>query len=159
MVFVTAAACCLGVCRILGLVPGTFFVTLFLCYVWASFLSLRTRAICAACSWFFGLFEWFDPVNVAMVFSGVDERLPTISLPGVLSAPLSAFHFLAELPLRSIAACDDEYYEAIFVDFAPFMRPNAVAVFWLGLAVAFGLSVGTSLVVRWRSGGLGRRPA
>jgi hypothetical protein len=152
MVLVTATACCLGVCRVLGLVPGTFFVALILCYLLASFLSLRTRVICAACSSFLALFDWYDQVDVAMVFSGVDDRLPIISLPRVLSAPLSVFSFLAEFPLRCIAASGDQFYEVIFVDFAPFLRPNAVFVFWMGLALAFGLSVGTSLVAAWRSG-------
>ncbi len=153
MVFVTATASCLGICRVLGLVPGTFFVTLLLCYLMASFLSLRTRAICAACSSFLALFDWYDQVDVAMVFSSVDDRLPTISLPTVLSAPLSVFNFLAEFPLRCIAASGNQFYEVIFVDFAPFLRPNAVFVFWMGLALAFGLSVGTSLVARWQRAG------
>lgn len=156
MVFVAAVAYCLGISRVLGLALGTLLVILMLCYVLASLLSVRTRAICAASCSFLALFEWFDQGDAAIVLSNVDDRLPNISLPSALGGPLSAFDFLAEFPLRFLAGCGDQYHEIVFVDFAPFLRPFVVFVFWLGLALAFGLSVGTSLYTRWQGGRLER---
>jgi hypothetical protein len=41
MTIVTGAAFCLAIGRVCGLILGTFFVTLIMCYVLASFLSPR----------------------------------------------------------------------------------------------------------------------
>jgi hypothetical protein len=154
MVLVTATACCLGMFRLLGLVLGTLFVTLMLCYLLASFLSNRNRAICLACCLFFALLPWLDLGHGSFVAMGATDRLlPTISLPSVIRTPLSAFYFVAETPLYFVA--EYSYHLADVITFAGegvvTVRPYVVFVFWLGLAVAFGLSIGTSLVARWRS--------
>jgi hypothetical protein len=158
MVFVAATACCLGVCRVLGLVLGTFFVTLLLCYLMASFLSLRMRAICAACCSFFALLPWLDLGHGSFVAMGATDRLlPTISLPSVISTPLSAFYFVAETPLHCVSEYSYRFAEVITFagEGVVTVRPYVVFVFWMGLALAFGLSIGTSLVACWRSGGFG----
>jgi hypothetical protein len=146
MAMVAATAYCLAISRVLGLVLGTFLVALVICYVLASLLSLRMRAICATCASFIALLPWLGLGQGAFYFPGAADQLPTVTLPSVLKSPLSAFYFVAETPLHLVAENSSEFWSVIFFDSGVgIMRPFFVFVFWLGIALVFGMSAGTSL--------------
>jgi hypothetical protein len=153
MAMVAATAYCLAISRVLGLVLGTFLVALVICYVLASLLSPRARTICAACASFIALLPWLGLGHGAFYFPGAAEQLPTITLPSVLESPLSALYFVAETPLHLVAESNSEFWGVVFFDSGVgIMRPFVVFVFWLGIALVFGLSAGASLFADRRRG-------
>jgi hypothetical protein len=150
MALTAVTACCLGLSVAIGLVLGTFLVALLICYLLASVLSVRARALAAAFCLVLTMFSCFDEGAGSFVLTSFDHRLPTIALPGILHGPGRGIYFLSECPLDLVAAIGPPYSDVIYLDFAPFMSHLALRYFWLGFATAFGVSIGTSLGTDWQ---------
>ena len=151
LITVAIIAYCLGMCIILGWILGEFFVTLMLCYVLISHISIRSRAICAGCCSFLSLLPWLGLGQGVFFYPGAYDSLPSISLPSVLEVPLSWIYFVAETPLYLVAEYNYRFREDIFFN-SPLgiMRRFAFFVFWLGFALVFGLSIGSSWYAKRR---------
>jgi hypothetical protein len=152
MVFMVAIACCLSVSRAIGLVLGTFLVALVMCYVLASFQSVRARVICAMCASFFALLPWLGLGHGSFVLMGTSpQSLPTVSIPSVIRPPLAALYALAQGPLNCVPADGNEFSQVIFFagEGVATVRPFIVFIFWLGFALTFSLSIGYSLLANW----------
>jgi hypothetical protein len=153
MVFIAAVACCLGGSRALGLVLGTFLAALIICYLLASFLSVRARIICASCASFFALLPWLGLGRGSFVLMGPTDRLlPTVALPHVIEVSLAWVYWVAETPVYCISEYSHEFADVILFagEGIATVRPFIVFVFWLGVAIVFALSVGTSRCADWR---------
>jgi len=154
VVIVAAAAFCLAFAWLLGLVPGSFLVVLTSCYVLASSLPIRARAICAACCASMALLPWLGLGHGSMIVVGIGDRLlPTVSLPEALQTPFSVLYDIAETPFRIVFPNGNDLEEFIYFQGEGLVtvRPFVVFLFWLGLCLAFGMSITTSFLNRRRA--------
>jgi len=157
LVIAAATAYCLTLAWLLGLVPGSFLVVLTSCYVLASSLPIRARAICAVCCASMALLPWLGLGHGSFILMGPTEQsdrlLPTLTLPEAFQALLSVLYSIAETPFRIVFPNGNDLEEFIYFQGEGLVtvRPFVVFLFWLGLCLAFGMSIATSLWKRRRA--------
>jgi hypothetical protein len=100
------------------------------------------------------LLPWLGLGHGSMIVVGIgDHLLPTVKLPETVYAPLSVLYTVAEAPFRVEFPNGNDLEEFIYFQGEGLVtvRPFVVFLLWLGLCLAFGMSIAKSLWKRRRA--------
>ncbi len=113
-------------------------------YLLATKLSVRARAICAACFVLLAILPWVSIEAGYIYVSGLELKVP---FPSDMRGPLGRlYRVVVEGPLFPVSPDESELYFALFFSGEGVVtaRPTAVSVFWLIPALALLTSLGVS---------------